>query len=201
MESTTALYQSLPKPTGYLPKLSDCFVSEKNKTISSWTVEQLRIQPYQHILEIGYGSGNTLYETARKLQTGFIAGIDESITRYQQAFRKNKKFIQQQLMQLHLGFVEDLPYPAHYFNSIYANNIYLSWKEPEYKFMQLSKLLKSGGKLITVFQPRGSASEEQVWDVAEKIQQQYIDAGLTDVRISFRDTNAASAVAAVAYKP
>jgi len=200
MQPVAAIYDLLRQPSGFAAKIKNWATASQNKTISSWAVEQLRIQPYHHILEIGYGNGSTLNEVAKKLRIGFIAGIDESVDAYQQAYKKNKRFIEQELMQLHLGSVENLPYPSHYFHSIYSTNIYSSWKEPQYKFMQLNNLLKSGGKLITLFQPRSWATEKEMWDAAEKIQEEYIDAGLTDVRLSFREIHSTTCIAAVGYK-
>ena len=200
MQSATALYTPAQNNESIVEKVKSWLHVSENKTITSWIVEQLRVKPYQHILEVGYGNGNTLYEVAKKLEVGFIAGIDESVSMYQQAHRKNKKFIEQELMQLHLGTIERLPYPAHYFHNIYAGNIYNSWSEPQYKFMQLNSLLKSDGKLITVFQPQQSLSEKEIWNLAEKVQEQYAEAGFCDVRFALRDMHAATAIAVVGYK-
>jgi hypothetical protein len=103
-------------------------------------------------------------------------------------------------MQLHIGPLENLPYPAHYFDSIYSTNVYSSWKEPQYKFMQLSNLLKCGGKLITLFQPQSRITEKEAWNAAEKIQNEYIEAGLCDVRLSFREIHSATCITLVGYK-
>ena len=200
MQPVAALYDQLRQPSGFAAKLKSWAMASQNKTISSWAIEQLRIQPYQHILEIGYGNGGTLNEAAKKLGAGFIAGTDESVGSYQQAYKKNKRFIAQGLMQLHIGSVESLPYPVHYFHSIYLTNIYSSWHEPQYKFMQSGNLLKSGGKLITLFQPRSWITEKEAWNAAEKIQEEYMAAGLTDVRLSFREIHSTTCIAAVGYK-
>jgi ubiquinone/menaquinone biosynthesis C-methylase UbiE len=195
----TALFAQAQNSEGIASKVRSWLRVSENKTITSWIVEQLRIQPYQHILEVGFGTGNTLFEVAKKLDVGFVAGIEDSAEMYHLAYRRNKKFIDQELMHLHLGKVEELPYPAHYFHNIYAGNIYRSWSAPEYKFMQLYSLLKDGGKLITVFQPE-SSSETVVWNEAEKVQEQYAAAGFCDVRFALREMNSGTAIAVVGYK-
>jgi len=194
----TALYAQ-PLNEGVLEKVKSLLRVSENKTIKSWIVEQLRVQPYQHILEVGYGTGKTLFEVAKKLQIGFIAGIDDSVPMYQQSLKKNRKFIEQGLMHLHLGAIEELPYPPQYFHNIYAGNVYTSWKEPQFKFMQLNSLLKPGGKLITVFQPRQS-SEKEIWNEAEKILEEYAEADFCDVRFALRDMHSGSAIAVVGHK-
>jgi ubiquinone/menaquinone biosynthesis C-methylase UbiE len=200
MQTINAIQNYSQQPSGYFQKIVDCITAPKNKVLSQWTVEQLRIEPYQHILEVGFGLGNALREVAHKLQAGFIAGIDESVDMFRQANRKNNIYMQKELMQLHVGTVSELPYPSQYFHSIYANNIYSSWREPQYKFMQLQSLLKNGGRLVTVFQPKFAKTEKELWNAAEKIQHEYHEAGLTDVRISFRDMSPVNAIAAVGFK-
>jgi ubiquinone/menaquinone biosynthesis C-methylase UbiE len=201
MQTITAIQNPSQQAQGYLQKISEClYVSSKNKTLSSWTIEQLHIEPYQHILEVGFGLGNTLREAANKLRVGFIAGVDESVAMYQHASKKNKNPLQKELMQLHVGTVNELPYPSQYFHSIYATGVYSTWKEPQYHFMQLQSLLKNGGRLVTVFQPRFAKNEKELWNAAEKIQQEYHEAGLTDIRISFRDMSPVNAIAVVGFK-
>jgi ubiquinone/menaquinone biosynthesis C-methylase UbiE len=200
MQEATALYPYLNQPDPIFGKVKTWISASQHKTINSWIIEQLQVHPYQHILEVGYGQGNGLHEVARKLQVGFLAGVDESVSHYQQAARRNKKFMDNDLLHLHLGSVEELPYPPYYFNSIYAGNIYYSWNKPQYTFMQMLGLLKSGGKIITVVLPPGKFSEKTIWDEAEKIQQEYIEAGFFDVRFAFRELPAGHAISVVGYK-
>ncbi|HVM89778.1 MAG TPA: class I SAM-dependent methyltransferase [Puia sp.] len=200
MQTITALQKTSQQPANYIHKMVECITTPKNKILSQWTVEQLHILPYQHILEIGFGLGNTIREVANKLQVGFIAGTDESVDMFQQASKKNKIHLQKELMQLHIGTANELPYPPQYFHSIYTTVNYAAWKEPEYKFMQLQKFLKTGGRLVTVFQPKFAKTEKELWNAAEKIQNEYHEAGLTDIRISFRDMSPVNAIAAVGFK-
>jgi ubiquinone/menaquinone biosynthesis C-methylase UbiE len=200
MQITTAPYQQLPYPENMVEKVRSWLHASESRTLTSWIVEQLRIQSYQHILEVGYGNGHTLHEVAKKLEIGFLAGVDDTVSSFQQASRKNRKFIEKELVHLHLGTVECLPYPSRYFHTVYAGHVYNSWDEPAHKFMQLQSLLKSGGRLITVFQPLSSASNTDMWNVAEKIQREYEEAGFKDIRISFREMNPVDAVAAIGFR-
>ena len=195
------LYNTFRQPTGYTGKLAGYLMSLKSKERSDWTVEQLNIQPYQHILEVGYGPGNTLQEVARRLKVGFLAGIDHSVTMYRQAYRRNKRFIQQQLLQLHIGELSELSYPPHYFHTIYGSNIHFFLQEPPLEFMRLSSLLKSRGRLVMVFQPRQARSEEAIRRAGEKIREDYLAAGLTDIRIEYKDMSPVTCIAATGFKP
>lgn len=197
---TTTLYKQFRQPSGYSGQLAGCLMDLENKQRSDWTIEQLDIQPYQHILEIGYGTGRTLLEVGRRLKIGLLAGIDHSLVMYQQANRRNRKLIADQLLQLHIGGIGDLSYPSHYFHSIYGSNVHFFWKEPKYVFMQLAKLLKSGGKLVMVFQPRGARGEHEIQMAAEKIRQDYLETGLIDTQIQFKDISPVTCISATGYK-
>lgn len=166
-----------------------------------WVLEQLNILPYQHLLEVGYGSGKMLQTVARKLKIGFIAGIDCSVSMYERATRRNRRAIEDQLLQLHIGSLYQLPYPSHYFHTIYGTNMHLTWKDPAMEYLRLSNLLRSGGRLVTILQPQWpSLQEKSVRDTMEKIQEYYVEAGLTDIRIRYKDTDMLTGVAIIGYK-
>lgn len=187
---------SLSKRTGCVNKFASCIGITKNKTITEWTIDQLDIRPYQHVLEIGYASGYTLQEVARKLKIGFLAGIDESIMRYQQAYRRNKKLIQDQLLQLHIGGIHELPYPHHYFHTIYANNIVSAGREIQYALIQLINLLKSGGRMVMVLQTATGANEKTANHLGEEMKQHYLHAGFRNIQFETHDMG----VAVIGYK-
>jgi len=193
------LATQLRQPSGFVSRLTACLLPGQEQQLSHWTVEQLNIQPYQHLLEVGYGTGNTIQEAARRLKVGFLAGIDDSITHYRQAYRKNLRSIRDQLMQLHFGGLHELSYPPHYFHTIYGSNAHTQWEDPQREFIRLANLLKSGGRLVMVFQSPGTTVKD-TREAVEKIEEDYLAAGLTDIRIRYLDRTPNTCIAASAYK-
>jgi ubiquinone/menaquinone biosynthesis C-methylase UbiE len=187
MQSTTALKQYREQSATW-SRFNICLTNPaKNKTLTEWTIDQLNVQPYQHILEAGYGTGYTLSEVARKLKIGFLAGIDESVDMYSKAYSRNKKLIARQLLQLHIGSIYDIAYPHHYFHTIYGTNAHVNWTAPALGFRKLASHLKTDGKLVMVFQPSRKSSDKDVRLYAEKISHDFLEAGLVNVDVSFRD--------------
>lgn len=186
-------------PAFNLARLTSCLPGQLSYT-SDWTLEQLNILPYQHLLEIGYGQGRTIQAVARKLKTGFIAGIDCSVAMYQRAYKRNRRAIEQQLLQLHVGNLYELPYPSHYFHTVYGTNAHLSWKDPQMEFIRLAGLLKSGGRLVMILQPQLPRQEKFIRESVERIEEDYLAAGLTDIRIRYKDTDPVTSVAVTGYK-
>lgn len=186
-------------PAVSLARLTSCLPIQQSYT-SDWTLEQLNILPYQHLLEIGYGQGRVTQAVARKLKTGFIAGIDCSVAMYQRAHKRNRRAIEQQLLQLHVGNLYELPYPAHYFHTIYGTNAHMSWRDPQMEFIRLAGLLKNGGRLVMILQPQWPRQEKLIRESVEKIEEDYLAAGLTDIRIRYKDTDPITSVAVTGYK-
>jgi len=131
---------------------------------------------------------------------GFIAGIDHSVSMYQRALKRNRRAVEDQLLQLHIGSLHQLPYPSHYFHTIYGTNIHLSWKDPAMEFLRLSNLLRTGGRLVTILQPQWPLQEKAVRNTMEKIQEYYMEAALTDIRIRYKDADGLTGVAITGYK-
>ena len=165
-----------------------------------WILEQLNVLPYQHLLEVGYGSGKMLQTVTKKLKVGFIAGIDCSVSMYQRATQRNRRAIESQLLQLHIGSIYQLPYPSQYFHTIYGTNMHLTSKDPAMEFLRLYNLLRTGGRLVTILQPQWSLQEKTVRNTMEKIQEHYSEAELTDIRIRYKDADMLTGVAITGYK-
>jgi len=49
-------------------RMTGWFSWSRNRQYVEWTLSKLNVQPYQHILEVGYGTGHILEEIAA---TGF----------------------------------------------------------------------------------------------------------------------------------
>jgi len=163
-----------------------------------WTLRQLNLQPYQHVLEIGYGSGQLLAVVARTLRIGLLAGIESSIPLYQRAARRNKTFIRQQLIQLHLGELSELPYPSSYFHTIYGD---FTRRNPGIACLRLASLLRTGGRLVW-FSPAGKRySAEELRTEAARLQAAYLTAGLADIHTQYGDFPWGPGVAISGFKP
>jgi len=166
-----------------------------------WTVRRLNLQPYQHVLEIGCGSGQLLAVVARTLRIGFLAGIESSIPLYRQAYRRNKTFVHRQLVQLHLGELHDLPYPAHYFHTIYKSGAHSLGKDAVTECLRLASLLRGGGRLVWLSQAGAYRREEDLRTEAARVQAACLTAGLTDICTSYQDFPSGPGMAVTGFKP
>ena len=153
-------FNQFRKPTGNLGHFVGWLMSVKNRGRAQWTFENLKLKPTDILLEVGYGPGSTLKKVADNLTTGFIGGIDYSEVMFDQATKRNKRHIDSKKVKLECGVVWDLKYPENYFDTIFGSNVHFFWKNPVDEFRKLVSLLKPNGRLVMVFQPRWTKSEE-----------------------------------------
>jgi cyclopropane fatty-acyl-phospholipid synthase-like methyltransferase len=171
------------------------------KSTLDWTIRQLNLQPYQRLLEVGYGSGRLLAAVAGSLKSGFLAGTESSVPPYRQARRRNQLFLRQESMQLHLGQLHELPYPAHYFHTIYGVGAYYSWENTANECIRLAHLLSSGGRLVLFSRPGRYRKEEDLRTEVARLQASYLAAGLTDIRTDYRGLSSGMSLAVTGIKP
>jgi ubiquinone/menaquinone biosynthesis C-methylase UbiE len=192
--------QSLSAPTlspGNSTRMANWLSWHQSKQATDWTLRQLNIQPYQHLLEVGYGSGRLLAEAARMLKIGFLAGIESSVPLYQQAYRRNKSFIRQQLVQLHLGELYELSYPAHYFHTVYSFGAHSFWKDAGLECLRLAALLKTNGRLVLLSRYR---KDQEALNAAEHLQESFYTTGLKNIYTEHRELASGNCLAVIGFK-
>lgn len=169
--------------------------------VTDWTIRQLRLEPYQYLLEVGCGSGKLLSEVAQALKPGFIAGVESSLPKYRQAHRRNRTYIEQERMQLHIGEVSGLPYPAHYFHTIYGTGIHDTWKNDAAECLRLTTMLRIGGRLVLFTKPWQQRHHDDIRTEAARLQAACYAAGLTDIHTEYRDFASGACLAVAGFKP
>ena len=184
----------------HISQAKELFINARHRDRSIRLMDLLRVQPYQHILETGFGNGSLMEEVARKLQVGFIAGNEPNPDLFRLAWQRNKKFVHRQLMQLHAGELEELPYPPYYFHSVYGSNVYRTWQKPVNALMHLHRLLKQDGKLVLIFQEHRNAGEQQLKQHAKKHEEELFTAGFVSAEFFFQPTSKGTEVMVVGRK-
>jgi cyclopropane fatty-acyl-phospholipid synthase-like methyltransferase len=151
-----------------------------------WIIRQLDLQPHQHLLEAGCGSGRLLAAVAGKLHNSFLAGIEPSQALYRRAMRRNATHLRQETIQLHTGQLYDLPYPGSYFHTIYGAGSYYTWKNLATECLRLSSLLRTDGRLLLFSQPGHYRQEDDLRTEAARLQAAFLKAGLTDIHTEYQ---------------
>jgi len=145
--------QQARKPSGLFGRLVMSLIFDKgNAFLNQCTKEFIAVNENDRILEIGFGTGNLIYEMARHINSGFIEGIEFSDEMISIAAKRNKKYISEGKVKFHKGDFDDYAFKKNTYDKICTINTIYFWKEPKKTAEKIAQLLKPGGKFITAFE-------------------------------------------------
>ena len=154
-----------------------------NRLRNAWAVSLLDVAPTDRVLEIGFGPGLAIRELSRRATRGLVCGVDHSAVMVRQGARRNAAAISAGRVDLRLGSAEDLPAFAEPFDKVFAVNNLGRWREPEEQLRSIRSLMRSGGRIAIVSQPRcPGATTETTVAAGQKIATYLTAAGFTGIR-------------------
>ncbi len=116
--------------------------------------ELLLLQENDHILEIGFGTGELITKMVKLINKGLIEGIDLSNTMVAIAEKKNKKYIAEGKVIIRQGNFEETAYNDNSFDKICCSNTIYFWPDPDNCIKKILRILKPGGKVILAFEDK-----------------------------------------------
>jgi SAM-dependent methyltransferase len=159
------LVHQFRNPTGAGGHVAGLIMSHRssNVTRGRWAVEQLAIQPTDRVLELGCGPGVALAALADR--AGLAVGVDQSPVMIGQAGRRNRAAVAAGRAQLVHTTVEELlplertgdaaaPPFDQPFDAVLAVNNVGFWNDPGGRLTVLRDLIRPGGRVALVNQPR-----------------------------------------------
>lgn len=153
-----------------------------NRKRNVWAVSLMDVQPSDRVLEIGFGPGIAIGEIARRATRGQVVGIDRSAVMRAQAARRNAAGIRAARVSLMVASIDDPPAFDHPFDKVLAVNNMGMWSEPALRLKELARLLRAGGRVAIVSQPRSlGATAETTVTAAGQIVQAFEAAGFVAI--------------------
>lgn len=125
-----------------------------NRSRNRSAVELLDVRPTDRVLEIGFGPGIAVRELAKRASRGHVVGVDHSELMVRHARRRNAKAVRQGIVELRRGSVEELPKFDVPFDRVLAVNTMGFWRDPDAVLARLRELMRRGGRIAIVSQPR-----------------------------------------------
>jgi ubiquinone/menaquinone biosynthesis C-methylase UbiE len=111
--------------------------------------ELLAAQPYEHILEIGFGPGRGIHRLAQ--HAGRVTGIEVSDTMLAAAQRRNAAAIGDGRVQLARGDGTTLPLDTDTVDGALAVHTLYFWPQPETTLAEIARVLRPGGRFVLAF--------------------------------------------------
>jgi SAM-dependent methyltransferase len=133
-----------------------------NVTRNRWAVGLLGLAPAARVLELGCGPGVALAAAAGRVTDGLVVGVDHSEVMVRQARRRNAAAVAAGRVRLVCAPVEELLDPAATpappfdtpFDAVLAVNNVGFWPDPGAHLATARRLLRPGGRIALVSQPR-----------------------------------------------
>jgi len=161
-----AIRSQFMRPRGFVGWLAgwEMALRSSNRQRNVWAVGLLGVEPTDRVLEIGFGPGIAIRELSRRATHGLVCGVDHSAVMVRQATRRNRDAVRAGRVALRLGAAESLPALAEPFDKVLAVNNMGMWREPDARLKELHRLMRPGGRIAIVSQPRcpGATAETTV---------------------------------------
>ena len=183
---SAAVRAQFGRPTGFWGRAAGLLMAHctSNRRRNAWAVSLLDVRPEDRVLEIGFGPGLAIRELGRLARKGYVCGIDHSEVMLRRAKKLNAEGLRCGVVDLRLGSVNELPAFDALFDKILAVNAMMFWGEPVARLAELRRLLRPGGLIAVVYQPRGpGATDETSAAKGREIAVALIRARFTEVRL------------------
>jgi SAM-dependent methyltransferase len=143
-------------PTGVVGHVAGWIMGRRSSNVARnrWAVRLLDVQPTDRVIELGCGPGVALAALAARATSGLVVGVDHSQVMIRQARRRNRAAIQPGRVRLIHTPVESLSISDGPFNAALAVNTVGMWPDPTARLRELARLLRPGGRIALVSQPR-----------------------------------------------
>ena len=154
-------------------------------------MKDLDVQPFEKILEIGYGPGICIELLAEACNSCTIHGIDFSKLMYERATKRNKKQIESNRILLKYGDILDNQSDKDDYDKIFCLNVVYFWDGLRKVFEKIATLLRNNGAFYIYMATREMLIEKKAPDGVfnkysiEQIEEALRLAGLKNVTYHF----------------
>ncbi|GIJ57331.1 hypothetical protein Vau01_048470 [Virgisporangium aurantiacum] len=166
-----------------------------------WAVRLLDVGPADRVVEFGCGPGVAVAALAARTTRGLVVGVDHSPVMIRQAGRRNRAAIRAGRVRLVQAPVQHLTLDDVPFDAALAVNTVGMWPEPATRLRDLGPLLRPGGRIAVVSQPRcAGATAATSAAAAAELAALLTDAGFDNLRTEFLDLDPPAACV-IGYLP
>ena len=147
------LLRAFGRPRGVLGRAGGLIMARTNYACARWVVRLLKIQPNDHVLEVGFGPGVAIQLAATLASDGFVGGVDSSVEMVGQAKARNSSFSKNGRVDLRHGSAESLPFEPNAFDKEFAINSMQVWADAIAGLREMWRVTKIGGRVALAFSP------------------------------------------------
>jgi ubiquinone/menaquinone biosynthesis C-methylase UbiE len=137
-------------------------MNEGNAFINRDTINLLDLRESDRILEIGMGNGFFVGELLSRQNHLSYTGLDYSGDMVESAIELNRTFVESGAARFVQGPAHETPFEDHDFDVIFTINTIYFWSSVDETLMELSRVLKPGGRLYISIRPKEAMKQYPV---------------------------------------
>jgi len=144
------------QPTGPVGHVAGWVMGRRSSNVARnrWAAGLLDVQPADRVIELGCGPGVAIAALASRATRGLVVGVDHSQVMIRQASRRNRAAIRAGRVRLIHAPVQSMSVTGGPFDAALAVNTAGMWPDPPARLRELAGLLRPGGRIALVSQPR-----------------------------------------------
>lgn len=146
--------RQLRKPEGEGAIEVAYMMNEGNRAINQYAIEQLQIQPTDHLLEIGMGNGAFVQGLMEKNTSTCYTGLDYAPEMVREAIRLNSEFIKAGRASFVEGSADRLPFGDKTFTKAFTVNTLYFWEDPSVVLTEIKRVLRPDGLVLIAIRPQ-----------------------------------------------
>ena len=144
------------EPRGPAGRVAGWVMGRRSSNVqrNRWAVELLDVGPTDRVIELGCGPGVAIAALAGRADRGLVVGVDHSEVMIAQARRRNAEAVRAGRVRLVHAPIDRMHVTDGPFDAALAVNTVGFWPEPAERLRELGALLRAGGRMALVAQPR-----------------------------------------------
>lgn len=150
----------LARPSGLFGRLVMArWLRSHTRSVNAWALDLLGMGPGDRLLEIGFGSGDLLFEVLDRDRQARAAGLDLSEAMVEVASKRLRPFLREGRCELAQGSVEAIPFGDSGFSRLVSVNTLYFWPSPAAALAECRRVLAEGGVLLLCFDAKANLEQ------------------------------------------
>jgi ubiquinone/menaquinone biosynthesis C-methylase UbiE len=138
------------KPAGWLGRMMLRNMNSRHSGVTDWGLAHISIDKRAFVLDVGCGGGRTIQKVASAAAEGKVYGVDHSEVSIAVSTRTNEKAIKSGQVQISIGSVSRLPFPAETFDLATAVETHFFWPDLPGDVREVLRVLKRAGTFLLI---------------------------------------------------